>query len=65
MGWKSCRYEYWVLRKWEALRSNWEGLDETVDKVKTGAKAVVNKVGDTSNDLGSEYKNEKPKEDLQ
>ena len=34
-------------------------LDEAVDKVKAGTKAVVNKVKDTDKDLGEEYNKEK------
>ena len=34
-------------------------LDEAVDKVKAGTKAVVNKVKDTDKDLGKEYNKEK------
>jgi len=34
-------------------------LDEAVDKVKAGTKAVVNKVKDTDKDLGEEYSKEK------
>ncbi|MDF0681011.1 MAG: hypothetical protein P0116_08615 [Candidatus Nitrosocosmicus sp.] len=34
-------------------------LDEAVDKVKAGTKAVVNKVKDTDKDLGDEYNKEK------
>ena len=34
-------------------------LDEAVDKVKAGTKAVVNKVIDTDKDLGKEYNKEK------
>ncbi|MDN5846434.1 MAG: hypothetical protein L0H53_09190 [Candidatus Nitrosocosmicus sp.] len=34
-------------------------LDEAVDKVKAGTKAVINKVKDTDKDLGVEYKKEK------
>ena len=34
-------------------------LDEAVDKVKAGTKAVINKVKDTDKDLGSEYNREK------
>ena len=34
-------------------------LDEAVDKVKAGTKAVVNKVKDTYKDLGEEYNKEK------
>lgn len=36
-------------------------LDEAVDKVKAGTKAVVNKVKDTDKDLGEEYNKEKTK----
>jgi len=36
-------------------------LDETVNKVKAGTKAVINKVKDTDKDLGSEYNKEKTK----
>ncbi len=36
-------------------------LDETVDKVKAGTKAVINKVKDTDKDLGDEYNKEKSK----
>ena len=36
-------------------------LDEAVDKVKAGTKAVINKVKDTDKDLGSEYNKEKTK----
>ena len=39
-------------------------LDETGDKLKAGSKAVANKLGDTDKDTGTEYKNEKLKEDL-
>ena len=34
-------------------------LDEAVDKVKSGTKAVINKVKDTDKDLGAEYNKEK------
>jgi hypothetical protein len=34
-------------------------LDEAVDKVKAGTKAVINKVKDTDKDLGDEYNKEK------
>ena len=34
-------------------------LDEAVDKVKAGTKAVINKVKDTDKDLGAEYNKEK------
>ncbi len=34
-------------------------LDEAVDSVKAGTKAVVNKVKDTDKDLGEEYNKEK------
>jgi len=34
-------------------------LDEAVDKVKAGTKAVVNKVKDTDKDLGEEHNKEK------
>ena len=34
-------------------------LDEAVDKVQAGTKAVVNKVKDTDKDLGEEYNKEK------
>ena len=34
-------------------------LDEAVDKVKAGTKAVVKKVKDTDKDLGEEYNKEK------
>ena len=34
-------------------------LDETVNKVKAGTKAVINKVKDTDKDLGPEYNKEK------
>ncbi len=34
-------------------------LDEAVDKVKAGTKAVINKVKDTDKDLGAEYDKEK------
>lgn len=34
-------------------------LDEAVDKVKAGTRAVVNKVKDTDKDLGDEYNKEK------
>ncbi len=33
-------------------------LDGVGNKIKSGAKAVANKVGDTSKDLGTEYKKE-------
>lgn len=36
-------------------------LDEAVDKVKAGTKAVINKVKDTDKDLGAEYNKEKTK----
>ena len=36
-------------------------LDEAVDKMKAGTKAVINKVKDTDKDLGSEYNREKTK----
>ena len=36
-------------------------LDEAVDKMKAGTKAVINKVKDTDKDLGSEYDREKTK----
>ena len=36
-------------------------LDETVDKVKAGTKAFINKVKDTDKDLGDEYNKEKSK----
>lgn len=36
-------------------------LDETVNKVKAGTKAVINKVKDTDKDLGSEHNKEKTK----
>ena len=34
-------------------------LDEAVDKVKSGTKAVINKVKDTDKDLGAGYNKEK------
>ncbi len=34
-------------------------LDEAVDKVKAGTKAVINKVKDSEKDLGAEYNKEK------
>ena len=34
-------------------------LDEAVDKVKSGTKAVINKVKDTDKDLGAKYNKEK------
>lgn len=34
-------------------------LDETVDKVKAGTKAVINKVKESGQNLNSEYNNEK------
>ncbi len=39
-------------------------LEEAGDKLKAGAKAVGNKLGDTDKDTGTEYKKEKLKEDL-
>jgi len=36
-------------------------LDDAVDKVKAGTKAVINKVKDTDKDLGTEYNKEKTK----
>ena len=39
-------------------------LDEAGDKLKAGAKAVTNKIGDTDKDISTEYKKEKLKEDL-
>jgi len=36
-------------------------LDETVNKAKAGTKAVINKVKDTEQDVGSEYNKEKTK----
>lgn len=38
-------------------------LDEAVDKVKAGAKAVINKAKDTGKDINSEYNKEKQKQD--
>ncbi len=40
-------------------------LDEAGDKLEAGAKAVANKLGDTDKDIGTEYKKEKLKEDLE
>jgi hypothetical protein len=34
-------------------------LDEAVDRVKAGTKAVINKVKDTDKDLGAEYNKRK------
>jgi hypothetical protein len=39
-------------------------LEEAGDKLKAGAKAVANKVGDNDKDLETEYNKEKLKEDL-
>ena len=48
--------------KVEDLKTNLKSvLDETVDKVKAGTKAVINKVKDTDKDLGDEYNKEKSK----
>ncbi len=41
------------------LKMNLSVLDEAVDKVKSGTKAVINKVKDTDKDLGAEYNKEK------
>jgi hypothetical protein len=39
-----------------------EGLENAGDKIKAGAKAVVNKIKDSDRDLGTEYDKEKVKE---
>ena len=39
-----------------------EGLENTGDKIKAGAKAVANKIKDPDKDLGTEYDKEKVKE---
>ena len=39
-----------------------DSLDESVDKIKAGAKAVANKIDDPDKDLGTEYNKEKIKE---
>ncbi|WP_458721364.1 hypothetical protein [Candidatus Nitrosocosmicus sp. R] len=46
-------------------RDTKSALDETGDKLEAGAKAVANKLGDTDKDMGTEYKKEKLKEDLE
>ena len=39
-----------------------DSLDEGLDKLKAGAKAVVKKIDDPEKDLGTEYDKEKLKE---
>jgi hypothetical protein len=39
-----------------------DSLDEGIDKIKAGAKAVANKIDDPDKDLGAEYNKEKLKE---
>jgi hypothetical protein len=41
-----------------------EGAGDTKDKIKSGAKAVFNKVKDPDRDLGTEYEKEKVKEKI-
>ena len=41
-----------------------DSLNEGVDKIKAGAKAMGNKIKDPDNDLGTEYDKEKFKEEI-
>ena len=57
-------YNHTTSDEFEKKEDTETALDETEDKLKAGSKAVANKLGDTDKDTGTEYKNEKLKEDL-
>ena len=58
-------YNYMTSDEFENKKEDTENaLDETGDKLKAGAKAVANKLGDTDKDTSTEYKKEKLKQDL-
>ena len=59
-------YHYMTSDEFEnKKRDTKNALDEAGDKLEAGAKAVANKLGDTDKDIGTEYKKEKLKEDLE
>jgi len=48
----------------ESADNTENGLDETGDKIKAGARAMVNKVKDPDKDIGTEYDKERFKEEF-